>query len=105
MIYVLQKGMTAVHIASMRGNVDALKLLLYFGGNPNMKCQVQCTSQCIKMHFNLFLVPKNGLTAVHYSVRGDPPKAEPSFEAVKLLLDHGADPNEADNVRGYYVKL
>ena len=34
--------MTAVHIASMRGNVEALKLLLHYGGNPNVKCQVVC---------------------------------------------------------------
>ena len=39
---ILQKGMTAVHIASMRGNVEALKLLLRYGGNPNVKCQVVC---------------------------------------------------------------
>lgn len=43
---------------------------------------------------------KNGRTAVHYAVLGDPPKAEPSYEAVKILLDHGGEANEPDSVSG-----
>ena len=30
---------------------------------------------------------------------GDPPKAEPSYEAVKILLDHGGETNDPDVVR------
>ena len=30
---------------------------------------------------------------------GDPPKAEPSYEAVEILLDHGGETNDPDVVR------
>ena len=40
MFNLMQKGMTAVHIASKRENVEALKLLLSYSGDPNVKSQV-----------------------------------------------------------------
>ena len=54
--FFLQHGMTAVHIAAKRGNIEALKLLLDCSGSPNMKCEVRILFQeiCIEcMHLCL----------------------------------------------------
>ena len=53
---------------------------------------------------NIYIPPfsQDGKTAVHHAVLGDPPKAEPSYEAVKFLLENGGEPNTADDVSGSF---
>ena len=36
---------------------------------------------------------------MHYSVLGDPPRIEPSFEVVEWLVEHDVDTNVKDEVR------
>ena len=59
-----QHGMTAVHIAAKRANIEALKLLLDCSGNPNIKCEVclfemqqemciECIHLCLKFLYHI----------------------------------------------------
>jgi ankyrin repeat protein len=102
-------GMTALHWAAMRGDVDMAQMLMYAGAN--MKATTR-----IGAYTPLFLASQNGHAAVIEALlrAGADPKgadaagttplmvaaASGHTDAVKALLDHGADVNAKESVRG-----
>lgn len=75
-----------------------------FVNNLTVVCTYSSSSsQDSKLHGillpnEILFFSQDGKTAVHHAVLGDPPKAEPSYEVVKLLLDSGGEANTADYV-------
>jgi len=64
-------GRTTVHMAAVHGHIEAVRLLLQFGGDPNKS-------------------DKHGHTAVHNAARHG------HSNALQLLLHCGGDPNKGD---------
>ena len=64
------EGRTALHMASISHNIEALELLLEY--NPNVNAQ-----------------DEDGATPLHFAVKGN----MLPLEVIELLLEHGADPH------------
>lgn len=82
-------------------------------GGPRLLSYFSLECLCVRRLYTLTITDyfnrlhhqflKSGRTPVHYAVLGDPPKVDPSYEAVKILLDHGGEANEPDSVSGDFL--
>lgn len=102
-------GMTALHWAARRGDVDLAAMLLYAGANAR-------ASTRLGAYTPLIMASQNGNAALIDALirAGADPKAATTngttplmlaaasgqADAVKLLLDKGADPNAKESARG-----
>ncbi len=102
-------GMTALHWAAMKGDVEMAQMLMYAGAN------VRATTR-LGAYTPLFLASQAGHADVMEAlIKGgaDPKAADPAgttplmeaaasghTDAVQVLLDHGVDVNAKESVRG-----
>ncbi|XP_053399271.1 caseinolytic peptidase B protein homolog [Mercenaria mercenaria] len=108
-------GWTALHVAAINGNVNAIKQLLEAGADPNIGDEFSTINQVsrekeihpIHVHrsreeqFSSRLRANancKGCTALHYAALID------NGEIIKLLLDAGADPT-IENVNGHKPEM
>jgi ankyrin repeat protein len=102
-------GMTALHWAAKRGDVELAQMLLYAGANVKAMTRLGSYTPLLlasqvgepKM---IDLLLRSGAEAKSATTNGTTPlmlaATAGSAEAVKLLLDKGADPNAKENARG-----
>ncbi|KAL4229976.1 hypothetical protein ACF0H5_010365 [Mactra antiquata] len=108
-------GWTALHVAAINGNANAVKQLLEAGADPDLedefstinhiarekqihpihvhRCREDEFSDRLRANANF-----KGCTALHYAALMD------NGEIIKLLLDAGADPS-IENVNGYKAEM
>jgi len=88
------KGLSALHIATMRGHVDTAKLLLEHGADPNYVAPGYSPIHWAVTSWETELDGANGMRAPKghewHTMAG---VKEGKLELVQALLDHGADPN------------
>lgn len=84
-------GHTALHVAVLRGDDDSVRTLLVYGADPNAQVEraTPTRRQSLDYHFHETFV---GATPLWLAARF----AEP--EAMRALLDHGADPRFVHSV-------
>jgi ankyrin repeat protein len=103
-------GMTALHWAAIKGDVDLARMLMYAGANPKAATR-------ISGHTPLLLASENGDVAmIETLVKGgaDPniptntgatplmlAAASGNVDATKALLDHGANVNAVETAKGH----
>ncbi len=102
-------GMTALHWAAKRGDVELAQMLLYAGANVKATTRLGAYTPLILASqvgkpTMIDLLLKSGADAKAATTNGTTPlmlaATAGSAEAVKLLLDKGADPNAKENARG-----
>jgi 5-methylcytosine-specific restriction endonuclease McrBC regulatory subunit McrC len=105
----LNHGETALMLASMKGNIKIVKLLLEYEANPNlqeeygftalmlasMKGNIKIVKLLLEYEANPNLQNKDGWTALMFAskVKNLIFDGFRNLDIVKLLLKHGADPN------------
>jgi uncharacterized protein len=102
-------GMTALHWAAKRGDVELAQMLLYAGANVKAMTRLggytplllasqvgepRMVEMLLKAGADAKVATTNGTTALMLAATSG------NADAVKLLLAHGADPNAKENARG-----
>ena len=102
-------GMTALHWAAKKGNVELAQMLLYAGANVNAMTRLGNYTPIIMAAETgnaklIDLLLKSGANAKDVTTNGTTPLMLAAVagraDAVKLLLDAGADPNATEEARG-----
>ena len=91
---LIQKGLTALMLATQRGHKEVIKVLVEKKANPNITEMVGlCLHVWIMYHYPL-CVQNTGWTALYFAAKvGD-------VETLRILLEGGANVEIKDKVRG-----
>jgi uncharacterized protein len=84
-------GWTALMYAAREGTIDAARVLIDLGADPNLVALPQTTDVSLTDEIRLGIDKHIGTTALVYAV------INAHFDLAAMLLEHGADPNIADH--------
>lgn len=94
-------------MATCNGNINAMKLLLHSGANPNNSGHIECHYNsamyyaCISKNYNAIKLLLDYSADCRYYIGTlctYPTNEEACYECTELLLDHGANPSGGTNV-------